>query len=185
MSASPPRPGTAPFPPTAPARDDGRKPRSLADRLRLGLILLVLPAAAVCIPTYLVSHFFGPRPKGPPDTQGLQQSLQQSADNLLPAPPPLGPDAMVVTVRTGHLAARMKKISDQAQEFGGSASEGLSTDTEKRLSVELPAGRADAFRQAVKANAALGSSALSPNARPATAEKDFVDVVIRAAADDE
>ncbi len=186
MSASPLRPETAPAPTTPPVRDDGRKPRSLADRLRLGLILLALPAAAVCIPTYLVSHFFGQRPKAQePHTELLQQSLQQSADHLLPGPPPLGPDALTVTVRADHLAARMQKIAGQAQEFGGSASEGLSTGTEKHLSIELPAGRGDAFRQAVKANAALGSAAPSSTANPADARKDFVDVVIRAAGDDD
>ncbi len=173
MNASPPHPAATPV------RDDGRKPRTLADRLRLGLILLVLPAVAVCLPIYAVSYFF--KPKAPPDTKSLQQSLQQSADKLLPTPPPLGPDAITVTVRADHLAARMQKISQQAQAFGGSASEGLSTDKEKYLSIELPAGRAEAFRQAVKTNTAPG--AFSPS--PPTAGKDYVDVVIRAANDDE
>ena len=68
----------------------------------------------------------------------------------------------------------MKKISDQAQAFGGSASEGLSTDAEKRLSIELPAGRADAFRQAVRDNAALESASPASSAGPAAAGKDFV-----------
>ena len=184
MNARPPSPEAVP---AAPARDDARKPRSLADRFRLLLILLVLPAAAVCIPTYLVTHFFGqqPRPKTPPDTRSLQKFLQQSADNLLPTPPPLGPADIIVTVRADHLAARLKKISDQAQAFGGSASEGLSTATEKRLSIELPAGRADAFRQAVSTNAAVGPLPPATTANPAADGKDFVEVVIQATGDDE
>ncbi len=182
MSALPSRPEIA----AAPARDDARKPRSLADRLRLGLILLVLPAALVCIPTMIVTGVFGQRPKSKaPRTEGLQQSLEQTATQLLPGTSSLGPDATVVTVRADHLAARMKKISDQAQAFGGSASEGLSTATEKYLSIELPAGRADAFRQAVTSNAAVGSFTPAPAAGPAPVGKDFVDVVIRAAGDDE
>ena len=179
-------------PATVLTRDDGRQPRSLADRLRLFLILLLLPATAVCVPTYLLTHFFGQRPKSkeprtelPLHTELLQQSLQRSADRLLPEPPPLGPDALTVTVQADHLAARMKKIVDQAREFGGSASEGLSTGTEKRLSVELPAGRGDAFRLAVKTNAALGSSAPPPAAGAAADGKDFVDVVIQAMGNDE
>lgn len=184
MSALPPRSA----PSSVPIRDNGRKPRTLADRLWLGVILLLLPAAAVCIPTVVISHIFGqrPPPKVPPvETTALQQSLELSASQLLPTPPPLGPDAISVTVRADHLAARMIKISEQAQEFGGSASEGLSTATEKRLSVALPAGRADAFRQAVKVNAAPGSISPSPSVGPTPAGKDFVDVVIRAVGDDE
>ena len=175
-----------PSPPevAAPARDDGRRPRSLANRLGLGLILLLLPATAVCVPIFVVSHFFGRRPRSkPPQTELLQQSLERSADYLLPTPPPLGPDTVTVTVRAEHLAARLKKVSDQAQALGGSASEGLSTPTEKHLSVALPAGRAEAFRQAVNANTAPGSLS-SPAASPGAAQ-DFVDVVIRAAGDDE
>ena len=110
--------------------------------------------------------------------------MEQSANSLLPGASTLGPDAITVTVRADHLAARMKKISDQAQAFGGSASEGLSTATEKRLSVDLPAGRAEAFRQAVTANAPLDSLP-TPPAGPAAGGKDFVDVVIRAVGDDE
>ncbi len=183
MNVPPPRPEVAP----APVRDNARKPRSLADRLRLGLILLVLPAALVCIPTVIITKFFGqrPQPKAPPaETKVLQLSLEQSADRLLPGASALGPDAVTVTVRADHLAARMKKVTDQAQAFGGSASEGLSTATEKRLSVELPAGRAEAFRQAVTTNAAPGPAPVS-SASPAAVGKDFVDVVIRAAGDDE
>ena len=186
MSVPPPHPEAASAPTNAPVGDDGRQPRSLADRLRLFLILLVLPAAAVCLPTYVVTHIFGPRPAAKTiDTGLLQQSLQQSADHLLPTPPSLGPDAIMVSVRADHLEARLKKISDQAQAFGGSASEGLSSATEKRLSVEVPAGNAEAFREAVLTNAAPGSVSPAPSANPAAGGKDYVEVVIRAAGDDE
>lgn len=149
----------------------------------MGLILLVLPAAAVCIPTVVISHFFGqhPAPKPAPQTGGLQKTLEQSANTLLPPPAALGPDPLVVTARADRLAARLDKITRQAQALGGTASEGLSTTAEKRLSVDLPAGRLDLFRQAVTGNVMPSPVAGSP----APAGHDYVDVIIRAAGDDE
>lgn len=177
MSVPPDRPEAVPA-----ARDDARRPRSAADRLRLFLILLVLPAAAVCIPTVVVSHFFGQRPAPKPalQTDGLQRTLEQSANNLLPQPSALGPDPITVTTRADRLAARLEKITRQAQALGGTASEGLSTDKEKRLSVDLPAGRLEAFRQAVTGN-------ITPTtvAGPTPTGRDYVDVIIRAEGDDE
>ncbi len=180
MSVPPDRPDTVP---TTPVRDAARRPRSAAQRLGLFVILLVLPAAAVCIPTLVVSHFFGqrPAPKEAPHTEGLQKTLEQSANNLLPPPSALGPDPITVSTRTDRLDARLKKIILQAQALGGTASEGLSTSTEKRLSVDLPAGRLERFRQAVAANE---MPRLLSN-EPTPAGHDYVDVIIQAAGDDE
>lgn len=181
MSALPERPEIAPAPAASKA-DDARRPRSAADRLRLFAILLVLPAAAVCIPTVVVSHFFGqrPAPKAPPHTEALQKTLELSANNLLPPPSALGPDPITVTARADRLAARLEKITRQAQTLGGTASEGLSTAMEKRLSVDLPAGRLETFRQAV-----TGNVMPTPAAGPVPTGHDYVDVIIRAAGDDE
>ena len=182
MSAPPDRP-EATSAPVVPARDDARRPRSVADRLRLFVILLVLPAAAVCIPTVVVSHFFGQHPalKEAPHTEGLQKTLEQSAQSLLPPPLALGPDPITVNARADRLDARLKKITNQAQALGGTASEGLSTATEKRLSVDLPAGQLEAFRQAVAANVMPRPLAVAS----APAGRDYVDVIIQAAGDDE
>ena len=180
MSVPPDRPDTVP---AAPVRDAARRPRSAAQRLGLFVILLVLPAAAVCIPTLVVSHFFGqrPAPKEAPHTEGLQRTLEQSANNLLPPPSALGPDPITVAVRTERLDARLKKIISQAQALGGTASEGLSTSTEKRLSVDLPAGRLEAFRQAVTENVMPHPLAIASS----PAGHDYVDVIIQASGDDE
>ena len=147
------------------------------------MILLLLPAAAVCIPTVVVSHFFGQRParKEAPHTEGLQKTLEQSAQSLLPPPSALGPDPITVTARADRVTARLEKIVRQAQALGGTASEGLSTATEKRLSVDLPGGQLEAFRQAVAGNVMPQPLAVAST----PAGRDYVDVVIRASGDDE
>ncbi len=182
---SPPvRPDPTPLP-----SDPAARPRSFAQRLGLLLILLVLPMAAVTVPTLMVTHIFGqhPTPKSTPpsvsDTSGLRRELDRRADNLLPTPAPLVAEPIRVSVRDpSHVGPRAEKVKAQAQRFGGSAVEGLAADGEKHLFVDLPAGAADAFRTTVLSNLA-GEILASPP--PTTAARDQVEVFIRAAGSDE
>ena len=188
MSSSPVRPDPASPLPSDP---DAHRPRSLAQRLGLLLLLLLLPMAAVMLPTLVVTHIFGqrPRPKAPatptPDTSSLRLELDRKADHLLPTPAPLVADPVRVSVRDpSHVGPRSEKVKAQAQRFGGSAVEGLAAAGEKHLFVDLPAGTADAFRRAVVENATMEILA-SPSPLPGAAARDQVEVFIRAASNDE
>ena len=176
----------------SPEIDPAVRPRPFAERLRLLLILLILPVVAVSLPALLVTGIFGqrPKPKAPahvspspaPDTSGLSEALEHSADALLPTPAPLTPDPIRVTVRADHVAARAEKVINQAKQLGGSAIEGVSAAGEKHLYVDVPAGCADAFREAVTKN----DVPVAPATTPAlNAARDQLEVVIRPAADDE
>ena len=174
------------------ADDPARRPRSLAQRLQLLLILLVLPGLAVAVPTVLVTCHFGqrPKPKAPPtpkhvaprDAGGLTAALNHSAEQLMPAPAPLPPEPFTLKVRPEHVAARAEKVVRQAQALGGSAVEGVSNPREKHLYVDLPAGAADAFRRALADNTLPPPPAATPI--PGAA-RDQLEVIVRPIADDE
>lgn len=162
--------------------DPARRPRSLGRRLQLLLVLLIIPGAAVTIPTLLVTNFFGRQPKlkakpipAPVDTSGLAASLDRSANALLPTPAPLTPEPIRVKVRPDRVAARAGKVMQQARSLGGSAVEGLSEPGDQRLYVDLPGGSAAAFRQAVTDNAAP----VPPVATPLPgAARDQLEIII-------
>ena len=175
---------SSPDRPSLPA-DPAARPRSLAQRLQLLLILLIGPALAVTLPTLAVTHIFGkhpPKPARAPTANGLTTALQHSAESLLPTPAPLTADPIRVSVRPDHLAARAEKVANQAKALGGSAVEGISATGEKHLFVDLPAGRAGAFRQAVTANE---TPVVPPTTPTVGAARDQMEVIIRPAADDE
>ena len=167
--------------------DPAARPRPLAQRLQLLLIVLILPIIVVTLPTLFVTGIFGQRPRHAapvptPDTTGLKAALNLSATSLLPTPAPLTPDTIRVTVRPEHVAARAEKVAGQAKLLGGSAVEGVSAVGEKHLFVDLPAGCTDAFRQAVTSN----DPPVAPATTPAPgAARDQVEVLIRSAAEDE
>lgn len=173
--------------------DPAARPRSLAQRLQLLLILLVLPVAAVTLPALAVTGIFGRTPKTQkppvhakpaptPDAGSLKAALDHSAESLLPTPAPLSPDTIRVLVRADHLDARAAKVASQAKALGGTAVAGIAAAGERHLFVDLPAGRAEAFRQAVTRN----EPSVVPTGAPATgAARDQVEVVIRPTPDDE
>ena len=167
--------------------DPARRPRSFGQRLGLLLVLLILPGLAVVLPTTLVTHFFGqgPRPKPtPPSTpalSGLDTALNHSAELLLPTPGALTPEPIRLRVRPDRLAARAEKISAQARALGGSAVDGVADPGQKHLFVDLPAGRAAAFRQAVTENTMPAVPADTP---AAGAAKDQLEVILHADEDE-
>lgn len=183
--------------------DPAARPRPLGQRLQLLFIVLILPVVAVTLPALLVTGIFGrrPQPKAPPvhakpaprpvaratpaptpDTSGLTAALNHSAESLLPVPAPLTTDPIRLPVRADHVTARAEKVANQAKLLGGSAVEGVSAPGEKHLFVEVPAGSAEAFRQAVTKN----EPPIPPTITPAPgAARDHLEVIIRPAADDE
>ena len=182
-------PSVRPDPPSP--NDPAARPRPLAQRLGLLLILLVLPAAVVTVPSLVVTHLFGqrPRPKAVPAaaSSGLRAYLDQNANALMPTPAPLAAEPVRVPVLDpSHVGPRTEKVKAQAQRLGGTAVEGLATDGEKHLFVDLPAGTADAFRRAVTENTPVESLATPAPPSPGTAAaRDQVEVFIRPAAKDE
>jgi hypothetical protein len=168
-------------------------PLSPGKRLWLLTILVVLPVFLVMLPAVVVTHFFGRRPtfeswRRPapePDVSQLRGLLERTAQAGLPAPTALTPEPLELTVPPARLAARAEKITRQAQELGGSATEGLPVEGEKHLFVELPAGRGEAFRQLVAGHGKAAATPLPSPANPATAaasaggSKDRVEVIIR------
>ncbi len=186
---SPPvRPDPAPLP-----SDPAARPRPFVQRLGLLLVLLVLPMAAITLPTLVVTHLFGQRPRPrntptppPTDTSGLRQELDRRADGLMPTPAPLTLEPVRISVRDpSHVGPRAEKVRAQAQRFGGTAVEGLAAEGETHLFVDLPAGAADAFRLAVTSNTTLEILAAPSPPPGAAAARDQVEVFIRAAGGDE
>lgn len=174
--------------PVAAADDPARRPRSLGQRLQLLCVLLLLPAAAVALPTLIVTHIFGQRPaaKTPaPDLSGLKDALNHSAEAMFPTPAPLSSDAIVLKVRADHVQARAKKVVGQAQSLGGAAVQGVAAAGEQaHLFVDLPAGRAEAFREAVTKNEPPAMPTTAAASAPGRA-RDQLEVIIRTVADDE
>ena len=164
--------------PVRPDLDDpARRPRSFGQRMQLLLILLVLPVAAVLLPTLVVTKYFGqrPKPKKVPETTALAAALEHSAQSLLPTPSPLTPEPIRVKVRPERLTARTAKVASQAEVLGGTATEGLADTGEKHLYVDLPAGRGSLFRQAVLENTSPAAPASAP---AAGAARDQLEVII-------
>lgn len=136
----------------------------------------------------LTRHLF-PSPKPPKvrNTAGLQEALQHSATSLLPTPSTLTGEPVKLTCRPERLTARAERVVKQAEAFGGTANEWLAMEGEKHFYVELPAGRADAFRRSLTGDAPAGESSPSdpPAASPSTtAAKDQVEVFIHANSDE-
>ena len=129
-------------------------------------------------------------PSKPPEadgTAGLQEALQRSASTLLPTSSTLTGDPINLTCRPERLAARAERVVKRAEAFGGTANEWLAAEGEKHFYVELPAGRAEAFRRGLTGDAPAAD--LSPSAPPtaspdAAAAKDQVEVFIRANSDE-
>lgn len=165
----PPRPADlAPLPP-------GR-------RVWLMTILVVLPFALVCVPAALVYHFSGRqgtfaswgKRHAEPDVAGLRGSLEQTARKGLPAPDPLDAGPLELRSSPERAAARVEKITRLAQALGGSVAEGLPDGDKRHLYLEVPAGRAAAFRAGVK-------SGETPSALPpadSSAGKEHLEVII-------
>lgn len=168
----------------APAADPAARPRSLPQRLQLLAVLLIVPGLAVTLPTLVVTHIFGQRPPvhATPAANGLTTALQHSAESLLPTPAPLTLDPIHLSVRPDHVTTRAEKVARQATALGGTAVEGISAGGEKHLFVDLPAGCAAAFRQAVTANETPVPPASTPTVGAA---RDQLEVMIRPASDDE
>lgn len=171
-------------PPAAPrAVDPDALPPSAARRAQLLFMLIILPVLAVSLPAILVTMIFGQKPTPKParqDTRGLQTALQQSASTMLPTPSTLTGEPIKLTCRPERLAARAEKVGRQAEAFGGTANEWLAPDGEKHFYVELPAGRAEAFRQSLAGDAPLAAT-LPP---PAAGARDQVEVFIHANSDE-
>jgi hypothetical protein len=155
-------------------------------------ILVILPVLLVAMPAVLVTHFFGrrptfaakPTPPPAPDVRGLRDTLERTAQQQLPGQVSLGPDAIHLTISPDRLAARTEKISRQARELGGSASEGLPAPKEKHLYVELPAGKEAVFRKLVSGDpkpADAPATSPAPGASPGA--KDHVEVILHAEED--
>lgn len=142
-----PRPRPADLAPLPPGR-----------RVWLLTVLVLLPFTLVCVPAALVFHFSGRQgtfasgggTRGEPDVSGLRGSLERTAQQGLP--PPAALDDLPIELRSApeRLAARVARLTQLARDLGGSAAEGLPAGTDKHLYVELPAGRAAAFRAAAK-----------------------------------
>ena len=179
--------------PATPAEADTH-PLSGPRRLGLLLILLILPVIAVSLPAILVTMIFGqrPRPAAPaataavsaaPDVSGLRNALERNAQGVLPAPGALAAEPIVLTVRADHMEARAARVETLARQFGGSTSAGLPQAGEKDLYVDLPAAATGEFRAALARAAAPASPAPVSNAGPGPI--DHLEVIVRAAADDE
>ena len=166
--AHPQRPAAPP-----PAEIAALRPASLGRRLRLLFLLLVLPIAAVSLPTLLVSHFFGQRPPaGKTATalagfEALRDSLAKSAQaNLpdsnatLPAPAELTVPAGSAT--TAEIDARFAGLTHLAERLGGSAVEKPADAAGRHLFVELPTttvGKRAVFEQLTTRHLDLVTSA--------------------------
>ncbi len=179
------------IPPPAPPSANGKRavdaaalPPSAARRVKLLFMLIVLPVVAVSLPAILVTMIFGQhaKPRKAQDVSGLHEALQKSADALLPTPSTLTGEPIKLTCRPERLAARAERVVKQADAFGGTANEWLASEGEKHFYVELPAGRAEAFRQSLAGDAPLAVPA-SPAKTAATA-KDQVEVFINAKSDE-
>ena len=112
--------------------------------------MLVLPIAAMSVPTLLVSHFFGQRPpEGKTATalagfEALRDSLTKSAQTNLPDSSALLPAPTELTVPAGgatpaEIDARFAGLTHLAQRLGGSAVEKPADAAGRHLLVELPA----------------------------------------------
>ena len=180
-----------PDPASPPPPDPDARPRSLAERLGLLVMLVALPMAVVTLPTLVITGVFGqrPRPKtsAAADTSGLRRELDSKASHLLPPPAPLAAEPVRVSVHDpSHVGPRAEKVDAQAKALGGSAVEGLAAEGEKHLFVDLPAGAAEPFRRAVTENTPVESLSPSPaSGSNPSATRDQVEVFIRAAGNDE
>lgn len=171
---------------STPAHPD-TAPLSAPRRLGLLLILLVLPVIGVCLPAIFVTLVFGQRPRPAPaatapDTRGLRQALEFNASAVLPTPAALASSPTIITVRPEHVAARAERVAALARQYGGSVSEGLPQPGEKDLYVDVPVTASAGFLAAVAAPASPGQPL--PPAKAGTA-MDHLEVIVRAAADDE
>ncbi len=192
------QPGTAPhFRPTpqtvngkVPADPDALPP-SPARRAQLLFILIVLPVVAVTLPAIVITSIFGQRPKVKPaasDVSGLNDALQRSATSLLPTPSALTGEPINLRCRPDRLAARTDRVKELAGAFGGTINEWLGSEIEKHFYVELPPGRAEAFRQSLVNDAPVAApspaATLASGAAATVAAKDQVEVFIRANSED-
>jgi hypothetical protein len=177
--------------------DPATAPLSGPRRLGLLVILLILPVICVSLPAIFVTLVFGQRPRPPApavatDVSGLRTALERNAEGVLPAPAALAADPIVLTVRAEHVAARAARVMALARQYGGSAAEGLPQEGEKDIYADVPLAASPAFQEAVKTPsrgaAALpsppASAAAAPDSKTAPA-LDHVEIIIRAAADDE
>ncbi len=169
-----------------PALDPDALPPSAARRAQLLFMLIILPVVAVSLPAIFVTLIFGQHPKPKPgkvDVDALKTALQRSATLELPTPATLTGEPVRLTCRPDRLAARAERVVKQAEAFGGAANEWTSSDAgEKHFFVELPAGRAEAFRQSLAGNSTVTTPTLPPAATSTV--KDQVEVFIRASNDE-
>lgn len=125
-------------------------------RLWLGLKLLVIPVALVCLPSLFVTYFFGQRPaaaKSPvPDAafSALRDSLERAARDGLPeGPPTFGArfEDLTLACSPAESDARVETLRALAVDDGGTFTDQGNDAVGRHLLVELPAARLARFRQ--------------------------------------
>ena len=126
-------------------------------RLWLGLKLLVIPVAIVCLPSLFVTYFFGqwPTPKSPaPDAafSALRDSLERAARDGLPeGTPTFGTrfEDLSLPCAPGESDTLVEKLRTLAVNDGGTVTDQGSDAEGRHLLVELPAAHLARFRQRV------------------------------------
>ena len=124
-------------------------------RLWLGLKLLLVPMAIVCLPTLFVTYFFGqrPTPKPPaPDAafSALRDSLERAARDKLPEGTPTFGTRFEDLSLPGAPAdsdALVEKLRTLATDDGGTVTDQGNDAGGRHLLVELPAAHLTHFRQ--------------------------------------
>lgn len=157
MSAVPPQTSTPVLAPKPPPAVVGPNPPHR--RLWLGLKLLVVPFAVVCLPAVVMTYFFGQRPEPkasalPDEAFGaLRESLERAARQGLPegTPPPFGArfEEVSLACLPAETDARLTALRAAAAGHGGTLTEqAADADGRRQLVVELPGDQWPRFRWA-------------------------------------
>lgn len=122
-------------------------------RFWLLLKLLLVPMAVVCLPTLVVTGFFGqrPEPKAPPDAafSALRDSLERAARERLPeGTPTFGArfEDLSLPCAAADADARLEGLRGLAARCGGTLTDQGADPAGRHLLVELPAGSLPRFR---------------------------------------
>ncbi len=125
-------------------------------RLWLGLKLLVVPVAVVCLPSLFVTYFFGqrPAPKTPPDAAlaGLRESLERAARTRLPeAATTFGArfEDLALPCPAAEADGRLEALRGFAARCGGIVTDQATDAAGRHLLVDLPGGNLRRFRREV------------------------------------
>lgn len=178
--------------PVMPPPPASSPPSPLGRRLYLLCILLLLPMAAVSLPTLVITHFFGQRPASKQPTKAeeansaaafatLRGSLEKAAREGLPDDAGLNFgakfDALTLACPPEVADARLDTLRAFAAQCQGTVLDQPADATGRHLLVELPETNAARFRQL----AATGTSnpELTPPAAGITADaKVFLNVTL-------